>query len=98
MEVDPYVAIIVPIIITLIRRFAPVVADNPIWSVGLAIALGALTSLAATLGIPLGDPGVAGALAGVASAVLGIGGVEVAKLAPGVRALNSSSPVPQSFK
>lgn len=97
MEVDPTVALVVPLVVTLIRNFIPAVADSPTWSLVLAVALGALTSLASSLGIPLPGPDV-GVLGGMASALLGVGGVEVAKLAPKVRALNKSGTQPRAPK
>jgi hypothetical protein len=49
------------------------------------VALGALTALANALGLPLGVDGV---VAGIASALAGIGGVEAAKLTKAFRRLS----------
>ena len=92
--VDPIVAAAIPIIIAVLRRLIPRVADSPYLSIGLAVALGALTSLASELGLPL----EVGLMGGILSALTGIGGIEVAKLAPKVRSLNRSTPAPPKLK
>ena len=95
ISVDPIVAFIIPLIIGAVRRLSDTVADSPYWSIGLAVLLGALVALADSLGVPLPTPGGVDLLTGITSAVLAVGGVEVVKLAPGVRSLNKSNTMPR---
>lgn len=98
VTVDPILVAAIPIVIALIRNFSATVADSPYWSIGLAVVLGALTAGASALGIPIPGVGEATLATGVLSALTGIGGVEVAKLAPKVRAVNKSSTQPRTPK
>lgn len=87
MEVNPIISLLVVLAVMAIRHIAPRVADSRPASIGLAVAIGALTAFAHAVGLPIEEHTI---LEGVGSALVGIGGVETAKLSYKFRKLNKS--------
>lgn len=89
MDISPYVAIAIPAIVMLLRNLIPLLADSRIGTLLVVAALGALSALAETLGVPLGTDGHL--LTGLVTGMVGVGGVEAAKTVPMFRRANRSS-------
>ncbi len=87
MEVNPLVAIGIPLAVMLLRQLSTTLADNPWASIATATLLGALVAFASQAGVPLGVESVG---AGITSALAGIGGVEAAKVSNRFRRVNRS--------
>lgn len=82
LAINPILATAIPLVVMVLRNVSKTIADNGTISIIVAVVLAALVALAEQLGIPI--PGGAGLGTSLLSAGLGIGGLEVAKNAPGV--------------
>lgn len=88
MTISPIVAAIIPAIVLVLRNLLPQLAESRVLTLVVVAALGALSAVAEQLGIPLGTEGQV--VAGLLSALVGVGGVEAAKTIPAVRRINRS--------